>query len=1094
MNHNEFRIHRTIGTGLVIVLFLAVTVLLLWPTQTDAQTNAKPAAKLSPRLRVLTQSAAALGFANDEAQIEALNLAVEGQGSLLTNEQGELLVYVQITDTTSPTLQLLTDAGAEVVHVSDEYSTVTAYIPLHQLATVAQLTAVESIHEELQPDVPTSLPLIRTGFEITAFTEPPDCRPLALSEGMVQLKVDEVHSTFGLDGSGVTIGVLSDSFNNYDPTITPPAPPTIAGMNIQSGDLPGSDNPCGWANPVTIVKEGRLGTDEGRAMLQIVHDLAPGADLAFATAANGIFDFADQIRNLRAAGADIIVDDYGYFAEPYFQDGPVSQAIAEVTAAGAIYFTAVGNNHLEVNGSAIGSYEAPAYRPVPCPAQFGPDGDCHDFDPGVGIDNTSGFILQPDSALSLNLQWAEPWDGVQTDLDVYLLDSTGAVIASSNDDNLLFQRPHEYFYYENLSGGIQTVQLVIYRYAGAAPRLKYILLQDTYGILDAEYTHGASGDIMGPTVFGHSGADEAISVGAIEYNELDVPQWFTSWGNPVYYFGPVMGPTAADPLPIPEIRQKPDITATNGGCTTFFGEFNASSPCYRFYGTSAAAPHAAAVGALVLQRARQFGLELDQKQVETILETTARPILNGSPEAVGAGLIDALAAVNAVKPFPNLVLAQSATPGIVRPGDVISYTLTLGNNGSAPAQDVAVVSSISQGAMVVEGSADGFVMLDGSRLRWEVGELPEGSVLTRTFQIMVGDAVPHGTVIESVAQATAAENISDTVATVTGVYVEGIQASLTANAELGSEDTGTVISYTLAVANYTDEALANLTVSNTLPNGLQYIEGSSTVAVSSINYDFEPGRQGWSVGSNDGNPLMNWELGPPTPLQPTTASKCLNLCFGRGAHQDHTPGLGTSAWGTDLDDLYSNETEQGFDLYSPVFDFSDHTQVQLTYWEWLEVENGGYDEARLEYRVGTAPWTTAWSSVQPEARIDDVWSQMTHTAAYADGQSEVQWRWRLTTDSEFQFGGWYIDDVHITFAEANLARPANPLPALLTADEQYTLAPNQTITVTWAVAVVDPLSADGDDIVNTVQVSADGRLIATLSAKPVASAGEAQAP
>ena len=66
------------------------------------------------------------------------------------------------------------------------------------------------------------------------------------------------------------------------------------------------------------------GIDEGRAMAQLVHDLAPGAELAVADYANSEEGFADRIRALRAAGANVIVDDITYGSEP---TRPLSEAI-----------------------------------------------------------------------------------------------------------------------------------------------------------------------------------------------------------------------------------------------------------------------------------------------------------------------------------------------------------------------------------------------------------------------------------------------------------------------------------------------------------------------------------------------------------------------------------------------------------------------------------------------------------------------------------------------------------------------------------------------------------------------------------------------
>src|SRR5262249_44289798 len=150
---------------------------------------------------------------------------------------------------------------------------------------------------------------------------------LATSQGDQAMRADIARTTLGLSGTGVTVGVLSDSFNCKGG----------AAGDVASGDL----------SPVNVVQDDpgcTSGTDEGRAMLQIVHDVAPGASLAFATADGGQANFANNIRNLKAAGARVSVDDVGYFAEPMFQDGIIAQAVNPVVAQGVTYFSAAGNS------------------------------------------------------------------------------------------------------------------------------------------------------------------------------------------------------------------------------------------------------------------------------------------------------------------------------------------------------------------------------------------------------------------------------------------------------------------------------------------------------------------------------------------------------------------------------------------------------------------------------------------------------------------------------------------------------------------------------------------------------------------------------
>ncbi len=180
-------------------------------------------------------------------------------------------------------------------------------------------------------------------------------------------------------------------------------------------------------------------------MPQIVHDLAPHASLAFATAFESEESFAHNIEALArpvaegGAGAKVIVDDVAYFEEPFFQDGPVAAAVNKVTAEGVTYFSAAGNDNLfrAANGQRnrhrlLGSAGVPRRRSMPGRewkrSRAGFNGThCMDFDPGADRTSTtpSGSRSKPGATLTVDLQWAEPWNGVSTDLDAFLLDSSG---------------------------------------------------------------------------------------------------------------------------------------------------------------------------------------------------------------------------------------------------------------------------------------------------------------------------------------------------------------------------------------------------------------------------------------------------------------------------------------------------------------------------------------------------------------------------------------------------------------------------------------------------------------------------------------------
>ncbi|MGO9932516.1 MAG: hypothetical protein ACLPV8_11975, partial [Steroidobacteraceae bacterium] len=243
------------------------------------------------------------------------------------------------------------------------------------------------------------------------------------SQGDFVQHSDTVRSANALSGAGVTVGVLSDSFDCYAQYAAPGSGVPVSGYtgyayngftataatDISTGDLPSTVNvleeaPCLDYGAPILTPFG----DEGRAMLQIVHDVAPGASLGFYTAENSEQDFASGIGKLAAAGAKVIADDVGYFDEPFFQDGILAQAIDAVQAQGVAYFSAAGNN----STLAYDNYTSPDFSFL---SAASPTTGEHllNFDPSGATTTTALPVtipsMLPGQFVAIVVEWDQPY-------------------------------------------------------------------------------------------------------------------------------------------------------------------------------------------------------------------------------------------------------------------------------------------------------------------------------------------------------------------------------------------------------------------------------------------------------------------------------------------------------------------------------------------------------------------------------------------------------------------------------------------------------------------------------------------------------------
>ncbi|WP_158509135.1 S8 family serine peptidase [Amycolatopsis keratiniphila] len=450
------------------------------------------------------------------------------------------------------------------------------------------------------------------------------CAPV-LSGGLALHRATQARTDFSVDGTGVSVGVISDSYNALGG----------AAAGVAAGELPGAGNPCGRRTDVRVLHEspadGWSRSDEGRAMAEIVHDVAPGSGLMFSTAQT-MFETADSMLEMASQGARVTVDDISFWEEPWFQEGPRDQAARMNAYRGTVNFSAAGNYNTLRGQQDVNGYES-VFRPTPCPKGV-PSGTCHDFDPSSGTDPTSTFAVS--HAGWLALQWNEPWNSVRTNFDLYLLRG-GRKIAESVNENKITP-------YESL-GTDKTgdIDVVIRRKDGAdTPRLRFCWF--THGARPTEWDTSRSGDTVGVTTLGAVGPDTFNVAASPDGTSLED---FSSRGPSTHYWAPARSDGhPADALPA-STQHLPESTAADNVETSFFGEEKAGH--FRFSGTSAAAPHAAAIAALALSR----NPHKSAADIRTLLITTARPMPGAEPRASGAGFLDAYNVVDQVGTPPT---------------------------------------------------------------------------------------------------------------------------------------------------------------------------------------------------------------------------------------------------------------------------------------------------------------------------------------------------------------------------------------------------------------------------------------------------------
>ncbi len=671
-----------------------------------AQRAARDSDKTDAALADLVRHAPRARPGHELSDLHAMNPAARFRSADL---DGQALVLIDAV--TRGDVQRLKSAlvGLGLEHPSVFSNDVGGWLPVRRLADAAAMPELAHIR--------AAMPRTRSGSGIVA------------TQGDYAQRSSVVRAANpSLTGSGVTVGVLSDSFDCYEVYAQPGSGVPVsgyAGYAFNGFTATAEDDEAGGALPpsVNVLAEPFTSSptvrgdctnygapdyapfsDEGRAMLQIVHAVAPGANLAFYTGDDSEADFASGIGALAGAGAKVIADDLGYFDEPFYEDGIIAQAIDTVEGNGVAYFSAAGNN-------ANSSWEstAPSFPTQGTGANMGEFLLNFDISGATTASSLPITIapLFPGEFLGIIVEWDQPYVtgypgslGATSHINVCVTGATGNYLIMDYDGNTVTCTGAN-------SSGVDPVQvLIIGNPANAPGNTTQQVLNLVVGLADRTSPPGrlivsvqTDGQTNPPPIStyathseslqGHPGAAGAAAVGAAFF--FQTPQcgvtpavlepYSALGGAPILF-------DASGRLPTPIVRQKPDFVGPDGTNTTFLGfqlasttingiaigsngllptsnaacQNEASFP--NFFGTSAATPHAAGIAALMLQA----NPSATPSQIYQALRLSALPMTGSGPTPnffSGYGFIQAdLALVVPTLTLGSNVIAQGSSTSL----------------------------------------------------------------------------------------------------------------------------------------------------------------------------------------------------------------------------------------------------------------------------------------------------------------------------------------------------------------------------------------------------------------------------------------------
>ncbi|MBN1659114.1 MAG: FHA domain-containing protein [Anaerolineae bacterium] len=595
-----------VAAGLIVAI-LSVILILMRPPGGDDLVLEKP-----PSLEDLSQQYPELAdlfadptlgsvykeflVAYESGGVEAAKDLAAQRGLLNDRNEVRITLVLDNEQYVAPVVEELSGVGITVEGSYKER--INIGVPLVLIEQLAQQTGIDALFERLtqmEHIVKLELPTMRRS----------DAMLLVPGEGVSLTGADRWH-TAGWTGESIRVGVLDLGFDGYRALLGSDLPEQVVAASFVYGTEPDGS-----------------GEVHGTACAEIVHEMAPGAELYFAYYDGSTVSMGQAVDWLMAQGVHIISNSTTGVVGPMDGTEPDAEMVDDVVRRGVLWVNSAGNSGmLHYRGEFEDS-----------------DGDAmHEFP-----DATEAMILYaygPDVTIALN--WND-WQSVREDYDLYLFDESGELMAAAEDiqDGTPGQYAAEVIALYGIPEGTYLIQ--IRGHAITQP-----------GILDL-YVHNAEIEfpVAEHSLCSPADAAGALAVGATEYRD-DSLAAYSSQG------------------PSNDGRLKPDMSAPAG----------VSSASYApdvFDGTSASTPHVAGAAALVWSAFPDYTVD----QVRQYLQNHALDLGPAGPDnAYGYGRLrlpdppSASVEVPVIPtPLPTLALVPTQVPVptavaiVVEPGE-----------------------------------------------------------------------------------------------------------------------------------------------------------------------------------------------------------------------------------------------------------------------------------------------------------------------------------------------------------------------------------------------------------------------------------------